>query len=410
MTDSTRQTGNPTVMTLAILLMLLIFLGAVADLFIKRFQVGDLFPAYSTLRTDPFGSKILAESFSATGHEVRRNYKPLPQASLPDNTTLIMAGIRSMPGATISEIILPFVARGNRVLLSFTPQNPTSYQDTVEENSCQDDQDNQVDAETLSEEPKQNNDQEKSLVFNELTGFQTDTFILAENESDSNLIQTANGTITGVNISVPWNSARYFSELDPAWEVILSLSNKPVLIGRPWEDGYIFIASDSYFLSNESMWLDRQSLLLVSLAGDNSLLIFDETHHGIQMQMSISALIRQFNLHGVIAGLFLLAILFLWRNSMPLLNPQHSLKAQSQRGEKRDQFSGLVNIIRRNPPKNLLLICLEKYAASNQELWKKHPEAVKKIMGIGQNSDKKQLLENYKKICKLIKDFSMEKH
>ena len=43
-----------------------------------RLEKGDIYPAYSTLRADPLGSKALFDALeSIEGREVRRNFRPL---------------------------------------------------------------------------------------------------------------------------------------------------------------------------------------------------------------------------------------------------------------------------------------------------------------------------------------------
>ncbi len=409
------QSTNPTITILAILLMLGLFLGGVADLFLKRFQEGDLFPAYSSLRSDPLGCKVLAQSFAKIGKEVDRNYKPLSKLDFPHNSTLVIAGAKTLPDRELSEELLEYIGRGNRLVISLTPVAPNQHHEHNE--SCKKTEekttDNEPGAETSAEEgesdiPENGVDEEKAEEvkphrFSERLGFATETTRLKKDETGQNLSTTAQDP-NNPDISVPWHSARFFSELDPAWQIILQRDGNPVLIGRSWEAGAIFLASDSYFLSNEAMWKDRQSPLLAGLFGENIKIIFDETHHGIQIQKSISGLMRQFNLHGVILGLVLLAGLFIWRNAMPLLSPINRINEDRTTIEERDKFSGLVNIIRRNPPKELLPLCLKKFADTHHDWWQKHPDTTKEMTEIATTSTKKTTVENYNKISSLLKN------
>ena len=57
-----------------------IFIGGLARLFALRYEVGDVYPPYSSLRADPLGTKALAAALGALpGIEVRTNFKPLPR-------------------------------------------------------------------------------------------------------------------------------------------------------------------------------------------------------------------------------------------------------------------------------------------------------------------------------------------
>ena len=60
-----------------------IFLAGLAQLFLLRFETGDGLPPYSSLRTDPLGTKALYESLDRIESvAVSRNYRPL--AALDD--------------------------------------------------------------------------------------------------------------------------------------------------------------------------------------------------------------------------------------------------------------------------------------------------------------------------------------
>jgi hypothetical protein len=55
----------------------LFFVLGVGRLFVLRFKAGDMYPAYSTLRSDPLGAMVFYESLKHTGRiVVSRNFGP----------------------------------------------------------------------------------------------------------------------------------------------------------------------------------------------------------------------------------------------------------------------------------------------------------------------------------------------
>ena len=58
------------------------------QLFTIRFETGDVYPPYSSLRADPLGTKALHDSLnSLNALRVGRNFRPLGRFADPRNTT-----------------------------------------------------------------------------------------------------------------------------------------------------------------------------------------------------------------------------------------------------------------------------------------------------------------------------------
>jgi hypothetical protein len=51
-----------TIRSVLLALLLIAFLSGVGHLFVLRFQTGDVYPAYSSLRSDPLGARVFYES------------------------------------------------------------------------------------------------------------------------------------------------------------------------------------------------------------------------------------------------------------------------------------------------------------------------------------------------------------
>jgi len=129
------------------------------------------------------------------------------------------------------------------------------------------------------------------------------------------------------------------------------------MVRRAWGKGEIILATDSYLISNEALRNDRRPALLNALAGPQGKLIFDETHLGTQEQDGVMFLMNKFRLEGYFYGLVGVVLLFLWRNSVPLVPPRHSGGRASLGGavSGKDSKSGLVNLLRRNIPRSEIL-------------------------------------------------------
>ena len=79
---------NNTIAAAGLVLLLLIFAAGVAHLFALRFESGDVYPAYSSLRSDPLGTKALYESLeNIASLSVSRNYHLLKSLTFEPQTT-----------------------------------------------------------------------------------------------------------------------------------------------------------------------------------------------------------------------------------------------------------------------------------------------------------------------------------
>ena len=84
---------NKTIAGVVMALLLLFFVVGVAHLFVLRFETGDVYPAYSSLRSDPLGTRALYESLeNIDGIAVHRNYQLLESLTFEPQTTLFYLG------------------------------------------------------------------------------------------------------------------------------------------------------------------------------------------------------------------------------------------------------------------------------------------------------------------------------
>ena len=67
---------NSIIRACGLLVLILIFIFGLFQLFVLVFKTGDIYPAYSSLRSDPLGTRALYESLKKFDHiAVQRNYR-----------------------------------------------------------------------------------------------------------------------------------------------------------------------------------------------------------------------------------------------------------------------------------------------------------------------------------------------
>src|SRR5438552_3131072 len=80
----------------SVILLFLILLGfgyGLNRLFSLRFQAGDIYPAYSSFRTDPLGTKALYESLNRL-LAAERNFRPLLTMESGRDSALFVLGVQ----------------------------------------------------------------------------------------------------------------------------------------------------------------------------------------------------------------------------------------------------------------------------------------------------------------------------
>jgi len=78
---------------LLLLIIVAVFLAGIVKLFLLRFESGDIYPPYSSLRADPLGSRALYESYEVSGvFSVKRNYLSLNKLAGGKDTSIFFLG------------------------------------------------------------------------------------------------------------------------------------------------------------------------------------------------------------------------------------------------------------------------------------------------------------------------------
>jgi hypothetical protein len=360
--------------SIALLAVLAVFGGLLWRLFDLRFASGDVYPPGSSLRADPLGARAFYESLDLVpGLRVQRLLEPIRRLGSGQDTTLFILACQPWNDRILNpqdaQELDDFLIQGGRVVITFQAiaGKPPNWQ-------------NNFSAATASptnrpgrrggKRSSSTNEtrQSRPVSFAEHWGFQFEYQPLAH--SSDGVTQPA---IAARNPDAPatlpetlnWHSAASFAGLSNRWSVLYTCSNQPVVVERTLGRGALVLASDSYFHSNEALRRDRATTLLTWLTGNHERLVFEETHLGSELHPGIITLARRYRLHGLGAGLMVLAGLFVWRTATRFI-PQPAVKpSEEELITGRDSATGFVNLLRRAvPPAELLPLCLAEWKKS----------------------------------------------
>ena len=361
---------------LFLLLMSLVAFGAgLFQIFQLRFEAGDVYPEYSSLRSDPLGTMALCESLEKMpGISVRRDYSAQNQLPNGHDTTYLHLAARTyqwswMDEDTIKEIE-GFVTSGGRLAVSFFPETIKPFrwfdgEEEEEDSSSKKDSDSKKDKKS-SKQPRKKKMSKKTrellrrMSLKERWGLDF-AFLPNRITSGTNYSEAINETEVPLPESLQWHGGIIFSNLPSSWRVIYTREGHPVVIERKFGAGTVVMASDSYFLSNEALLKDCHPDLLSWWIGPSKRIVFDEAHFGVVESLGVAGLIRKYHLHGLIAGLILLASLFIWKNSASFI-PVYAEESQPDFVPGKDSAAGFVNLLRRNiAPAEILNLCFAEW-------------------------------------------------
>lgn len=359
------------------------FAGGLAELFKLRFESGDVYPPYSSLRSDPLGTMAFYEGLEAVpGLAVRRDFSTTDR--LPEGRGAAYLHLAAqttdwnwIPEETAKEIDA-FLGNGGRLVITFFPQTakPSRFLDNSSSQPSANSSGKKKSKSGKTAEPAKSDrrkdssreEEERRLgrtSFKKRWGVDFGFAALEPGEADTYEPATVvNQTDLPLPAKLDWHSAMIFTNLDKSWQTIYARGGNPVLVERRSGAGAIAMATDSYFLSNEAMRKARHADLLAWVVGPGQAVVFDEAHLGITESPGVAALMRKYRLHGLAAGLILLAGLFIWKNSMSLVPPCPD-EAQPGYVAGKEAAAGFVNLLRRNiAPRDLLNVCFAEWTKS----------------------------------------------
>jgi hypothetical protein len=354
-----------------------VFAYGLVQLFELRFEAGDVYPPYSTLRADPLGTMALYESLGKVpGLSVRRDFSASNR--LPEEPDTAYVHLAAMPGeweglpADLNTEVRDFLARGGRLIITYFPQTGPIYRSEM----ADEDQTNALKPAPIKAkaanippgEPREKNiepkGKEPEVSLNDDWGFHE-----GYKDLEPDGLSYAPATVLRkADLELPrslqWHSGLIFTNCGIEWRTIYARGVYPVVIERQFGRGSVVIASDSFFVSNEAMLKDRHADLLAWLFGANRQIVFDEAHFGIIESPGVAGLMRKYHLQGLAAGLLLLAGLFIWKNATSLV-PPHTDEPVREFVAGKDAATGFVNLLRRNiSAREVLGVCFAEWKKS----------------------------------------------
>lgn len=318
----------------------LVLVGTIAlRLLSVRFAAGDMYPPYSSLRSDPLGTRVLHDALAEThGIRVARSLGvDLPTDAAPGVTLLILG----LPPAESSSVPTTLVQQwetlargGGRVVVAFLPR--------VE------DRRDRVPPPSSSLEPQDNPIASLRDRWEFTVSRLDDLRFTKDLRPPMEALRTADAAVHHPFLppAIPWYSLVHFGDTSSPWHTLYTQAGQPVAIERRWGAGHLVITTDAFPLSNEALRRQRQTDWIAWLLGNASQVVFEERHLGIQAVPGVAGLARRYQLHGLAAGLCLLAALWVWR-SLTTLVPRHPPTSQPAPVAGHGSEQGLAQLLRR---------------------------------------------------------------
>lgn len=352
------------------LLISLLAAFGIYHIFSIRFGIGDVYPHYSSLRTDPLGAKIFFESLADfTNYTVKRDYDPSPKWEGGRDTTLFILGLHASTlkksDKDTHQILSWILSSGTRTVISLHSKGSAFTTDSKKDEKTKKDKQEKNISKKDRQDKSKNKDKKTDYSLLKLWGVKISPVKKNDVSSLADLAQT----VENINLppSIKCRPAFYFTDLDDRWTILYSQRERPVIIFKNFGGGTIILCADSYIFSNEAMMSDRYPRLLSWLVGPGKQIYFDESHFGIQKTTGMIDLAYKYRLQGVLAVFLLLAVLYIWKNATPFV-PPHNKEYDKMRGIKteRDYIDGLISLLQRYiPAGDLIRSCIKEWGKAS---------------------------------------------
>jgi hypothetical protein len=322
---------------IAIFVIILALAWGLEQVVVSPLETGAAYPEYSSLRSDPMGTMALYESLGKVV-TVDRLYKSRLRADPGPGTTIFVLGVEPVAWSklkidTIKEYE-ELTAKGARLVIAFLP---------------------------VSEPWKDKSPSPVEARWN---------------------IHFTYSNLEGEHGVIPRETSLVLTP-GPEWK------NLGGALERSLGKGSVALVADSYPLSNEGLREERDSSLIVKLAGSAGEIVFDENHFGVVETGSVTKLMRNYHLEPALAVLALVAGLFLWRSASSLLPSRAPRAGQAVAG--RDSLDGMTALLRRGiAEQDLVRVCWEEWQKMYRGV---HP------MDTPDGVDDKNVVSGYRKIA-----------
>src|SRR6266567_650190 len=244
-----------------LLVVSLAFLWGLISLYQLRFVAGDIYPAYSSLRSDPLGAEALFDSMAQLpGYTVHRNFQEME--NLHDrNVTILWLGEDPFSLALAREDDLKqfeeTASRGVRLVFALRP---------------------------VKHKPASENMAMKDTALERRWGVTFDYIprSAAETQSDTDDQDRLLPKKTALVMKVGGNASP--------------------IIEKQCGAGSVVLIGNAYPFSNEALATERDPTLLACAIGPFRTILFDEHHLGLSEDASVVMLARKYRLTGLAWG------------------------------------------------------------------------------------------------------------
>jgi Domain of unknown function (DUF4350) len=392
------------------------FAAGLFQLLKLRFEAGDVYPPYSSLRADPLGTMAFYEALERMPEmKVERDYSANNTLPGGRNTTYLHLGARTREWEWMDldefRTIEDFVTAGGRLVVTFFPEVTSPVvifppeEEEVKSAKKEVDQKPSPSKPNKKKSARSRSDRiRKRKSTKERWGID---IAFRELEPGTNNYESA-WVERRADLPLPeeleWHSGVIFTNLSTNWHTIYARGTNAVLVERKFGAGTVVMAGDSFFISNEAMVNDRHPELLSWFIGPSHDIMFDEAHFGILQTEGVATLLRKYHLYAVVGALLLLAILFIWKNAFSFVPPWQMIRTQ-QFVAGRETSAGFVNLLRRNiPSRDLLRVCFAEWKKSavkpGATTSARHAQAEALVKA---EMERRQPLVLYQEICRTLK-------
>ncbi len=387
--DSNRSATSAWVVLVAVLVLGGFLLKLILE---TRYETGESYPEYSSMRTDPLGTKALLEAVDTLpGVAATRNFSELKHLQGRPGKTLLLCGLTAekfnQSSAIDAKSVALFAVNGGRVVVALHPKTAAALVERLEETATKEAKQELEEEKSRAKKKEKNSSgtqdsktsskpAEGSCAATFKLNAKPKEFVLGPNRGQPLVLSP---TVSFSAVEAPkWFSNDSFAVPEvttylemkdlphPAsLNIVATKSGQTMVLERRLGAGSIVLCSDRFFLSNEALWKDPKPAFLSWLLGNAKEVIFEETHfgYGIGDSEGIMTLARRYKMHGLFLGGFFLFILGVWRQAsglVPSAPEDHPGNGRDDTIAGQSATAGLEGLLRRGvPSKRLLRRCWE---------------------------------------------------
>ncbi len=392
------KSNSPKLLKALAVAMFLAFAAAGLWLLFVAFEIGDVYPPFSSHRSELDGTEVLYESLERFPElRVARHYGPAGNASVSSDTTIIVPGFSAFDWYFGDEDelreLLRLADRGARLIIALQPS--AARLPLLQKGR-----------EQKGKERKEKADSKRLQPVGERL-LRVGLKLEARPQPTKSQGRTVKQAFAVLEEKaeplpgrLPWRGASYLEPRDPGWKTVYSWTGRPALILLSREKGEIVLMADSFLLTNRAMWEARHSDFLSWLIGGRPRVLFYERHLGVTENPGIAWLLKRYHLDGLLAVLLLIVALFVWRNSVPLV-PVRRVAEKLESVRPISRGSSLVALVSRSlPASEVLQVCVDEWKKTERPS-REVSEQIEKLA-----RQKGDIVTIYRQMVKTVKDRS----